>query len=283
MEDIIEMSNNSSKSKMVLELDHIDDIDYPSFSIESGNTMYSDDLEFQEIEDTEEEEECTGLFSQEIVDSEKNVKGAESFDGNLGVTNGSIQNLHNEHLDFEDLFLGEHSLTKEEILEIDGLFLELTSKALELEAVEISVGNIISSSLFRAGMSAFYKDKESRIIELVFKRVMDEYDTDEGNGRKIEDIYRELKILELTQLEAESIRSGKKNVVDVLTGKPIYFSAERLHKNLIKSETMLCPIHELFVNILDTAGDNGISSIYEKETMDMMTGGLYAEDIFRIF
>ena len=277
MEDITKMPNNDRKSTMVLELNHIDDIDYPNFSIESGNTMYSDGVELPDLDDDEEIER----EEEEEEDSSSPKVGA--FDESFGMVNGANQNLSDERLDFENLFLGEHSLTREEILEIDGLFSELTSKALELEAVEMSVGNIISSSLFKAGMSAFYKDKEARIIELVFKRVMDEYDLVDARGRKIEDTYEELKILELIQLEADSIRAGKKKVVDVLAGKSISFSVEKLQKNLISSETMLSPVNELFEDVLSSAGDKGIFSIYEKETKDMMLVKLYAEDIFKIF
>lgn len=214
-----------------------------------------------------------GLPENEDADVEETEDGSSLIEED--VENTTVLSL-------EELIKGKHSLNIEEMIEMNEILGELHEKSIEILAVEKETKHIIPSHFFQLGANAYIKEREERLAEIVLERILE--DEAHTGSRDIQAIYEEMKLLESVHATTDVFSKTKKGDKMIpFSGISIPFSKEGLSATLNNSNTMLSPIHDFVLSILEGSEDAEIMEIYLEETKEMMIVNFYSEDIFNIF
>ncbi len=274
------MGEREAKIGRELKIEELNDMPEDETEIESGNDKYAcaETGLPEDDEEQHEEDEKDPLGDADVVkvsgDDEAPIVADESPEPE--------HHEENDLLDWENLSVGKHCLIKDEILELDDILTEIEEKTLELEGLKRTVGHILSSSFFQAGASAFFLAKEERMAEIIFERMLK--DENHTGGRDMEEIYQEMKILQLVQAEVDTIAKDKSSTLVVpFSGVNLPYLEDVMNSSLNSSETMLTPVHSLVLSIIKSGNDDAITDIFTGETKDLMMVKFYSEDIFNIF
>lgn len=273
----MEEENKNKKQGKKLKLVGVEDIkpeDKDMSEIESGDDKFSSGSEKGLPEGESFIDDVNNPLGDSDNEKEENLQGSQDEEALFGDSE-----VDKEELDWENLSRGKHALQKNELLEIDNLLTQIHNKTVEVGLLKKNAGGVFSSHFFDIGADAFFDEKEDRIAEIIFERILK--DENHTSARDIEEIYQEYKIIELMQSEVGSL--GRDSSASLFLGTAIPFSVEELGSSLHKSETLLSPIYELTLSMLEAGEDKYITDVFVQEFKDFMLVKFYSEDIFNIF